>query len=156
MLSLTMQTWCQCYHWLCSHGVNAFIDYADSMSMLSLTMKTRCQCYHWLHRHGVNAIIDYADTVSMLSLTTQTRCQCYHWLRRLGVKAIIDFADTIQYTDIWQRHQMLKLLIDYKGTIRQKKYLGVFKRCMYSVETERFHLQASRVLVYKKDAEKRI
>ena len=78
----------------------------------NMCQPTWCQRGQWLSWHLVSIVNSYVDIMSM---TKHTLCQCSQRLRRHEQ----DYADT--FGKLWS------LLTDFKGTIRWKKYLCVFK-----------------------------
>ena len=85
--------------------VHLVVDYADT-----------CWNSRWLRGHNVSVATDYADTMSI---------SC--WLCGQGVGEVVDYADTIMTMQTLSE-KLWRLLTDFKGTIRQKRYLV----CVYT------------------------
>ena len=82
--------------------VHIVVDYADT-----------CWNSRWLRGHNVSVATDYADTMSI---------SC--WLCGQGVGEVVDYADTIMTMQTLSE-KIWRLLTDFKGTIRQKRYENV-------------------------------
>ena len=94
--------------------VRALIDYADTVS-LSLITRKPCSRSHWLCRHK-----------SANLLTSQTRCWRSHWLCGQSVSIVNNYAVTVSINLMTMGTLYGRLLIDFKGAIKWKKYLCVF------------------------------